>query len=69
MTIESNTCCISFLVQPGRSPGIGMCLSAPGIYSINSILSCRFKQCYISFQLGRIPGIQIYLSFGDIQHK
>ena len=26
-------CCIFFLVQPGRSPGTEMCLSAPGIYN------------------------------------
>ena len=25
-------CYVSFLVQPGRGPGIDMCLSAPGMY-------------------------------------
>ena len=28
-------CCISFLVQPGRSPGTEMCLSVPRIYNKN----------------------------------
>ena len=53
-----------FLVQPGRSPGIEMCLSAPGIYSVNNILSHTFKQCYISVlvQPGRSPGIEMCLS-------
>ena len=31
VAIKSNTGCISFLVKPGRSSGIEMCLSAPGI--------------------------------------
>ena len=55
---------ISFLVQPG--PGIEMCLSSPGIYNINNILSCRFKQCCMSFQLCRIPGIEMYFSASGI---
>ena len=29
-------CCISFVVQPGRSPGIKMCACAPGISSKNN---------------------------------
>ena len=57
-------CYISVLVQPGKSPGIEMCLSAPKLCNINNILSCTFKQCCISFlvQSGRSPGIQMCLS-------
>ena len=64
VTIEINICCMYFLVQPGRSPGIEMYLSAPGIYNVNNILSCTLKQCCISFlvQSGRSPGIQMCLS-------
>ena len=52
------------MVQPGRSPGIEMYLSAPGICNINNILSCRFKKCCMSFlvQPGRSPGIEMCLS-------
>ena len=61
-------CCISLLVRPGTSPGIQMCLSAPGIYNIKNILSCRFKQCWRSFlvQLGWSPGIEMCLSTPEI---
>ena len=58
-------CCVSFLVQPDRSPGILNCARVLLGYTtkIIIIVSHRFKQCCISFlvQPGRSPGIEICL--------
>ena len=67
-------CCISFLVQPGRSPGTEMCLSAPGIYNKDNnhdMFSCRLMHCCISFlvQPGRSPGTEMCLSAPGIYNK
>ena len=44
-------CCISFLVQPGRSAGNDMCLRAPGIYSKdNNNHVNNSRDCTNSFQ-------------------
>ena len=32
---DVNNVVYPFLVQPGRGPGIEMCLSAPGLYNTN----------------------------------
>ena len=63
---------ISFLLQPGRSPGIQMCLRTPGIDKIIIIMfSRRLAQCCISFlvQPGRSPGIQMCLSAPGIYNR
>ena len=65
-------CCISFLVQPGRSPGTEMCLSAPGITTkIIIMFSRRLMHCCISFlvQPGRSPGTEMCLSAPGIYNK
>ena len=38
MEVSFKKFCIFFLVHPGRSPGIEMCLSAPGIYNVNNLI-------------------------------
>ena len=65
-------CSISFLVYPGRSPGIWLCLSASRIYNTFSISTRSRKKklgsCSISFLVhpGRIPGIWLCLSASRI---
>ena len=67
------SCFISFLVHPGRSPGmLLLCLSASRIYNTFSISTrSRKKQlgsCSISFLVhpGRSPGILLCLSASGI---
>ena len=54
---ESNfrqTLFIFFLVQPGWSPGITVCLSASGICYIIHILGLNFRQMYIFFRFTQV---------------
>ena len=67
------SCSISFLVHPGRSPGILLCLSASKIYNTFSISNRNRKKkklgsCSISFLVhpGRSPGILLCLSASRI---
>ena len=45
---------IFFLVQPGWSPGITVCLSASGICYIIHILALNFRQMYIFFRFTQV---------------
>ena len=45
---------IFFLVQPGWSPGITVCLSASGICYIIHILGLNFRQMYIFFRFTQV---------------
>ena len=70
---QLGSCSISFLVHPGRSPGmLLLCLSASRIYNTFSISTrSRKKQlgsCSISFLVhpGRSPGILLCLSASGI---
>ena len=71
---KEGSCSISFLVHPGRSPGILLCLSASRIYNTFSISTRSRKKkkkigsCSISFLVhpGRSPGILLCLSASRI---
>ena len=66
------SCSISFLVHPGRSPGILLCLSASRLYNTFRISTRSRKKkigsCSISFVVhpGRSPGILLCLSASRI---
>ena len=67
------SCSISFLVHPGRSPGMLLCLSASRIYNTFSISTRsrknQLESCSISFLVhpGRTPGmISLSLSASTI---